>query len=346
MTHPVKTAAAAIAFALCAASALQSAHAAEVLRASPLGPPGHLLNAQVLRGWSEAVARVTEGRVTIEVVPPSAPPPKLLDAVRNAVVDVAIVSNGALEQPPVLNALVEFAGQTRSAESASIAYQRVASRYPALLDEFAGVEVLALFTHGPGALLLAPPRALAAAGEPKTLHAGGAGAAAAVRAMGAKVAMAPGAGAKALLVNGSVDGTVTAIETLDGFDLAPQVERVVLLDGGFYSAGFSLLANKARWAALSAADRAAIASVSGETLAAAAGRAWDAADAAALRGARARGIVITNANDALARQIGEASEARAKAWAAGMGVQGIDAANALAEYRQEMRNPMPARAAP
>ena len=326
--------------ALLAQPAPQTQQATQILRASPLGPPGHLLNRQVLRGWADAVRAATAGRVEIQVLPDAvAPPPKVLAAVRDGRADVAILSTGASETPLPLNGLVEFAGQTPNAERASIAYQRIVTRYPALGDEFEGVELLSVFTHGPGALLLAM-RGRTATGQLQgtTLHAGSSGAANAVVALGAKPVMAPGPAAKGLLAEGKVDGTVTVVETLDGFGLAPNIAEVDVMPGGLYSAGFALVVNQKRWESISADDREAIRKVSGEVLAAQAGRAWDAADAQALRGARERGVPVVQTPEALQQRVRAASAAREQIWADGMGVFALDAKNALAEYREELAN--------
>ena len=316
-----------------------------VLKASPLGPPNHLLNAEVLRGWAEAVAQATQGRVRIEVLAQAvAPPPKVLGAVRNGAADVAILSTGASETPLPLNRLVEFAGQTVDAERASLAYQRVAARFPMVIDEFGGVDVLGVFTHGPGALLLSERGVALIETLPQaTLHAGSNGAADVARALGAKVVRAPGPAAKGLLADGRVDGTITAIETLQGFDLLPHIRRVVVMPGGFYAAGFALIVNHDRWVALPAADRDAIVSVSGEAfdeaLARRAGQAWDRADAEAIRVARLQGVPVVEASPEMVKKIRSASLESENAWISGMGVLGTDARNALTEYRELERSP-------
>lgn len=313
------------------------AAAQQILRASPLGPPGHLLNSQVLRGWADAVNRATAGRVQVQILPQAvSPPTAVLAAVRSGQADVALLSNGASAEALPLNAMVEFAGQTPSAERSSVAYQRVLTRYPAMGDEFRDVEVLAVFTHGPGVLLLGERVAAPSSGDwPLTLHAGSQGAAAAGRALGAKVELAAGPAAKGLMSEGRADGTITALEALRGFGLAPLLKRVVTMEGGFYGAGFSLLANSARWQSLSAEDREAIRSVSGETLARLAGRAWDQADAQALQQAQAAQISVQPAPPAVTQRIQAASEARQREWITKLGILGTDGESALMEYREE-----------
>lgn len=315
-----------------------AAFAQNILKASPLGPAAHLLNRTVLQGWAVAVASATCGRVQVEVMPQAvAPPAGVLAAVRDGRADVSIMSNGAGDPALPLNALVEFAAQTPSAERASVAYQHVLTRFPALADEFAGVEVLSVFAHGPGAMLLAEGGAAAKGHWVGTkLHASASGAAGAVRALGAGVELAPGPAARQLLGDGKVKGTITAMETLDSFGLAPGIREISRMTGGFYGAGFSLVVNRQRWLALAADDRAAIISVSGLHLARLAGRAWDDADDAALRNARSRGVALVDAPDATVQLVKDASDAREAQWIDAMGVLSVAARNALAEYRNEL----------
>lgn len=292
----------------------------------------------MLKGWAEAVDQATSGRVKVEILSQAvAPAPEVLDAIRAAKADVSVMSNGAHRTPLPLNALVEFAGQTSSAERSSVAYQHVFSRYPAMAEEFAGVEVLSVFTHGPGALLLSSRKTVDDTGLPKAeLHAGSSGAADAVRALGANPTVAPGPGAKPLLAAGKVEGTVTSIEAIDGFGLAPQINQISMMRGGLYSAGFSLIFNKSRWDALKPEDRAAIMRISGESLARLAGRAWDAADTAAVDAARSRGVLISALPDAVEQRVRSDSSSRQKAWISAQGILSIDAKNALDEYRSEL----------
>lgn len=325
--------------ALLPAAGAQDAAPAQVLRASPFGPSGHLLNRQVLAGWAEAVQRATAGRVRVDVLPqPVASPAGIKAAVQRGDADVSIVSNGALPDAPALHALVEFAAQSPDAERASVAYQRIVARYPAMSDEFEPLVLLAVFTHGPGAVLLkqapAPgPLQLAQL----SLHAGASGAAGAVRAMGAQPVMGAGPAARELMDQGRAAGTVTPLDSYLGFGLAPQVKSVLVMPGGFYNAGFALLANRERWQALPAADRAAIAGVSGEELARAAGRAWDEGDARARAALQSTGIALQQADAVLAAQLLAARPQQERAWIDRRGVLAADAENALAEYREELR---------
>jgi TRAP-type C4-dicarboxylate transport system substrate-binding protein len=79
------------------------------LKASPFGPPDHLLNREILSGWIQDVERATAGRVKVMVLPkPASPPPAVLDAIAQGLADVSIVSNSASMRPLPLNNLVSF----------------------------------------------------------------------------------------------------------------------------------------------------------------------------------------------------------------------------------------------
>lgn len=308
-----------------------------VLKASPLGPQGHLLNRQILAVWADRVTAATEGRVKVEMLPaPIAPPAAIFSAIEAGKADLGLMPHGAAEARLSLNALVEFSGQTPSAEQTSVAYQRVVQRYPALGAEFDGVELLGVFTHGPGVILLNGNGARQRDDFAKlTLHAGGAAAEKTALSLGAKTIGGPAPAAAARMGQGAFDGMVTPIESFIGFGLIDSTEAVVRLPGGFYNSGFSLIANSARWSGLSGADRAAIKSVSGEAFARLAGAAWDVGDATALRRIRAMGIPVVDGSG-LAPKLMAANELRKKAWIERAGVNAADASNALAEYHEEL----------
>lgn len=319
--------------------AAQAAVAQAVLQAAPLGPPDHLLNKVILSGWMRAVEHVTEGRVKVSMRPQAGPPDGVLDAVRDGSVDVSLMSNSVSSRPLPLNGgLVSFpTGKSQSAESTSVAYQRVVNRFPALQDEFDGVQLLGVFTHGPGGLLMkGRPPSDATQLQGRRLHAGGASAAAAAASIGAVPVMGPGPAAAALFTKGEIDGTVTPLDSYVGFRLHGLVNGAVTVAGGFYNTGFSLLVNPAKWNALAEPDRAAILSVSGESLARLAGQAWDDGDRRALEAMRSDGVSVSAAGRKWVDLLQAQSGAREAAWIESVGLNRFDAANALADYRDEL----------
>ncbi len=314
------------------------APAQTVLRASPFGPPNHLLTQKILLGWAASVNTATEGRVKVELLPAAvAPPPAILDAITHGAADVSLMSNGALTRKLPLNALVEFAGQTPSSEKASLAYQAMVQKYPALANEFGDVQLLGVFTHGPGVLLLSRS---GAAGKDDfsalTINAGGAGGRAVALDLGAKPVMSAHPPKPEVLAEGQADATVTTIDSYGSFNLAEAVKGVVTLPGGFYTAGFAMVANKAKWKALDARDQAAIMKVSGPALARLAGQAWDQGDAQATANIRSANVPISTLSAPQVARMAAAGEQRKKAWLDALGANAKDAEAALAEYRAEV----------
>ena len=315
----------------------QAVSAQTILKASPFGPPGHLLNKKILQGWAESVGVATEGRVKVEVLPAAvAPPPGILEAIKNGQADVSLLSNGALKTKLVLNVMVEFAGQTPNSETASVAYQRVVERYPALADEFGDVQLLGGFTHGPGVLLLSRSGAAGKADfSALTINAGGGGGAAVVQDLGAKPMMSAHPPKAEVLADGQADGTITTIDSYTGFGLSDVVKAVVTTPNGFYTAGFAMVANSAKWRSLDARDKAAIVKVSGPVLSRLAGKAWDEGDSVALQKVREAGVPVSSLSIGQQTRFAAAGEQRKKAWLNALGAGAGQAESALADYKKE-----------
>ncbi|MES2910252.1 MAG: hypothetical protein V4718_02620 [Pseudomonadota bacterium] len=322
----------------CAALLPTAGWAQTILKASPFGPPNHLLTKKILLGWADAVGTATEGRVKVELLPAAvAPPPAILDAITSGAADVSLMSNGASARKLPLNALVEFAGQTPSSEKASLAYQGIVQKYPALAGEFGVVQVLGVFTHGPGVLLLSRNGVAGQDDFSKlTINAGGAGGRAVALDLGAKPVMSAHPPRPEVLAEGQADATVTTIDSYGSFNLAEAVKGVVTLPGGFYTAGFAMVANSAKWKTLDARDQMAIMKVSGPVLARLAGQAWDQGDAEATAKIRAVGVPISTLTPSQTARMAAAGDQRKKAWLESLGGNAKDAEAALAEYRAQV----------
>lgn len=314
------------------------ASAQTILKASPFGPPNHLLTQKILLGWAASVNMATEGRVKVELLPaPIAPPPAILDAITNGAADVSLMSNGALTRKLTLNSMVEFAGQTPNSEKASAAYQAIVQKYPAFAAEYGNVQLLGVFTHGPGVLLLGSSGVAGQDDFSKlTINAGGAGGRAVAMDLGARSSMSPHPPRLEVLAPGQADATVTTIDSYGLFNLSEAVKGVVTLPGGFYTAGFAMAANSAKWKTLEPRDQAAILKVSGPVLAQLAGKAWDQGDGDATAKIRSAGVPMSTLSAAQVARLTAAGEQRKKAWLESAGPNARDAEAALAEYRADV----------
>src|SRR5262245_48790342 len=115
-------------------------------------PPTHTIS-QTIAKWCEEVAQASANRVTCNVLPKAvSAPPATFDSVRDALADVSFGVPGYTPGRFVLAEVAELPFAGDSAEVNSVAYQRIYERYLAPLDEYKGLKVLTVFTHGPGGI--------------------------------------------------------------------------------------------------------------------------------------------------------------------------------------------------
>src|SRR6266550_3654190 len=117
--------------------------------------PQHHLTSVVLQGWANEVEKATGGRVKLTMLPkhPSAPP-GTFDAVRDGLVDVSYVTASYTPARHPLPLLAELPGAGATAEINSVAFSRVHWKYLQAANEYKGVHLLGVFTHGPGQMFL------------------------------------------------------------------------------------------------------------------------------------------------------------------------------------------------
>jgi TRAP-type transport system periplasmic protein len=328
----------ALALAMAAGLASAAARAETTLTISSWAPPTHLMTKDVVLGWARAAEAATQGRVKFRVLPkhPSAPP-GTFDAVRDGLTDVSFAVEGYLPARFTLPTLAELAGGGATAEINSVAYSRIHWRHFDKAGEFRGVKLLGVFTHGPGQMFNTK-RAVATLEDLKGLkfRTGGGVAQQMAAALGATSFVKPSTETYELLSTGVADGVFFPLESVYAFKLHTIVKHATLFPGGFYSSTLSLIMNEGKWRGLAKADQDAIAAVSGETLARMAGKAWDAADRAALDELKKAGVVLTAPPPALVAEVRARAAALEKDWIKAAGAKGVDGAKALVEFRAEI----------
>jgi TRAP-type C4-dicarboxylate transport system substrate-binding protein len=320
------------------AVAASGAEAETVLRLSNWVPPSHLVTTGILGPWSEDVARVTEGRVRVELLKaPLGKPPAHFDIARDGLADVAIGVHGYTPGRFVLTQVAELPFLSDSAEALSVAFWRVYDRYLARAGEHKGVHLLALWTHGPGHIFNAR-REIDALDDLAGLkfRVGGGLVSRISESLGTVAVQAPATKAYELLANGVADGIYFPTESVAFFNLVELMRYATLVPGGLYNASFFLVANEDSWRAIDPADRAAIMAVSGEALARRAGRAWDAADRAGLEVLTAAGANLAVMDAAMITTLRERLAFAEADWVARASELGVDGAVALAALRAEI----------
>ena len=301
--------------------------------------PSHPLTRDVLGGWAAAVEKATNGRVKMQMLP-KAPMAAAgtFDGVRDGLVDVSYVTASYTPARHPLPLLAELPGSGGSAEVNSVAYSRIHWKYLQQANEYKGVKLLGVFTHGPGQMFSVkkPVTSVADLAGMKVRSGGGISEASA-KALGASPLVKPAPESYELLSSGVADATFFPSESIKSFNLDKVVKHATYFPGGFYSSSFGFFMNEDKWNKLSKQDQDAINSVSGEALARLAGKAWDAADKVGLDALKAAGVAMVDANPAFVADVRKRTEPLISDWVKAANAKGIDGAKVFAEFHEELK---------
>ena len=325
--------------AMALAMSFNTASAQTVLTMSSWVGPSHPLTRDVLGGWAAAVEKATNGRVKLQMLP-KAPMAAAgtFDGVRDGLVDVSYVTASYTPARHPLPLLAELPGSGGSAEVNSVAYNRIHWKYLQQANEYKGVKLLGVFTHGPGQMFSVkkPVNSVADLSGMKVRSGGGISEASA-KALGASPLVKPAPESYELLSSGVADATFFPSESIKSFNLDKVVKHATYFPGGFYSSSFGFFMNEDKWNKLSKQDQDAITSVSGEALARLAGKAWDAADKVGIEALKAAGVVMVDANPAFVADVRKRTEPLINDWIKAANAKGIDGAKVYAEFHEELK---------
>ncbi|WP_028030872.1 TRAP transporter substrate-binding protein [Gemmobacter nectariphilus] len=315
-----------IAAAVLATAAATQAHADTVLRFSSFLPTTHALYPAVWQKWQSDVERVTEGRVTVEILPKVVGTVAgQLDVVRDGLADVAYIIHGYSPGRFTMTSVAELPFLGNSSRANAVGYWRIYHEYLEKFDEHRGVVPLTLWAHGPGQLwwtkgILKDLADL----KGEKIRTPGASTIPVVEAMGATVVQKPVTEIYELVNAGIVDGTLLSQEPAIAFNLFDGLRNLTLIDGGLYTASQAIVINEAKWNSISEEDRKAIMSVSGESMAREIARVTDEGDAKAREIMREKGYAVEKASPEVMAQLHEALAPVEKAWAAAAKAKGME----------------------
>lgn len=301
-------------------------------------PVKHPFNTGMFEPWAKDVAKATNGRVKVEFSTASlAPPPKQWNMITKGIADVAMLANiferNRLKLPPM--AQLPFLGE--KAEARGVALWRTYDKHFRKADEYKGIKLLGLwvlsganFYHGKKQIQsladLKNEKMWTIAGMPNRM----------MTKFGAVVVSVPGVKMFNVISKGIVNGSVTSTYTLAAFKTMPYIKHVTLVPEGLHAVTFSLLMNEKKWKRLSKADREAIASVSGETIAVNAGRKTDQLDAKVRKIATGKGITFNTASPAFVKELRSVAGNFQTDWIKTAESRGVDGAAALAYFRSQV----------
>ena len=319
--------------------AAQPASAQTTLTMSSWVPPSHPLTKNFLQGWANEAEKVTGGRVKFQMLPKApAAPPGTFDAVHDDLVDMSYVTCSYTPGRFLLYKLAELPGGGPTATINSLAYTKIHYKYFAPVNEYKGVHLLGVFTHGPGQIFNSK-REVKSLADLKGLkiRTGGGVAADMGKLMGATLMFKPAPLAYELLKEGVADGVFFPLESPSSFHLEKLIHYATLFHGGFYSSAFIFMMNPDKWNALPQRDKDALQKISGEYVARLAGKTWDDADQVGLNLIKSTGVKITHASPAFEADVQKIAKPVIEAWYKDAAKRGIDGPMVFKAFHDEIR---------
>jgi TRAP-type C4-dicarboxylate transport system substrate-binding protein len=240
--------------------------------------PRHAMNTHGWPEWIKAAETAAPGMFKFEMSYPPIDPRVLYDRVRGGIGDMAWITHGYTTGRFVLPEIVELPNVDGNGQTMSRALWRIHAKHFAKLDEYKGVEALTVFTHGPGMIHSRKPITSLTDFDGLKVRTGGGVQSEIAKRLGIVAVSAPATKAHEILSQGVADGVFFSLETITSFKLGDVVKYHYAVPGGLYTASFAVVMNKAKYASLSAAHKAALGKVSGEFMASHMGKTWDDAD--------------------------------------------------------------------
>ncbi|HOZ67405.1 MAG TPA: TRAP transporter substrate-binding protein [Burkholderiaceae bacterium] len=309
-----------------------------VLTVSSWLPPTHTAS-KAQKEWCDLLEKNTAGKMKCNMLPRGVSPATgTYDAIKNGLADISYTVHGYTPGRFVYTQMGEFPFLGNSAESISVAFSKVTSKYPQFAAENTGVKVLTLFTHGPGIVFNTKrPITKAADLDGLKFRIGGGMVNEISKTLGMNATLKPAPDSYELLAGGVMDGTLFPAESTESFRIDKIIKHATTFPGGLYNTSFVFLMNQARYDKLSAEEKKAIDAISGETAARIFGRGWDKVDTRAFALMQANGVQVTKADAKFVAEIKSKTSALESKWVKEAEAKGLkDAAKVLAEFRAEI----------
>ncbi|WP_221930851.1 TRAP transporter substrate-binding protein [Telmatospirillum sp. J64-1] len=312
------------------------AEAATTLTFSSWLPPRHPIVVNAFEPWAEDVAKATDRRVRIRILPkPLGGAPAHFDMARDGIADITY---GLHSFTPgdrfLLSRAAEFSFLGDNAADLSVAYWKLYQDRLAQANEHDGVHTLGVFAHGPGAIHNnVRPIRTAADLQGLTLRVPGGYVSQLMARLGTVPRQAPSGEVYEMLSNRVIQGVTFTQEALTAFKLTDHLKHTTTVPGGIYNTSWFFVMNPWKWEALSDADREAITELSGEAFARRVGKAWMDADDVALDQIRKAGIEIIEADPSFVQELTVHTNALEAEWAEQAKQRGVDGLAALRELR-------------
>ncbi|MEC9344726.1 MAG: TRAP transporter substrate-binding protein [Pseudomonadota bacterium] len=307
------------------------------LRVHQFLPQQATIPARAITPWAEKVMAESGGRIRIEQYPSmqlGGKPPALYDQAKDGVVDVIWTVLGYTPGRFPKTEAFELPFVMTSGEATSRAFQAFVEANA--MDEFAGVKLICVHTHGPGIIhvkgdgvhKLEDMKGLKLRGPTRVING-------MLERLGATSIGMPVPAVPEALSKGVIDGTVIPWEVTLPLKVTELVNThtVLTAPNGLYTATFGFVMNLDAYNRLPADLKKVIDDNSGMEAAALFGRAMDAGDTAGLGKAQQSGNTIITLDAAESARWVAAAEPVIDAWIAEMKDKGIDGQDLLMKAR-------------
>lgn len=274
----------------------------------------------VFQAWAEDISAATDGEVTITFPPQSvAPPPGLLDAVRNGVADGGFIFNGFIGQaaPGTMLTQMPFTDRGDSKAMSEVFWDSYEENF-AGVEDLRGVKLISGFHLGPTYLCSTTDTPITTLEDLKSRRVWALPGTIAdtLAAMDLAITASPAVQLQELASRNTVDAHLgVTMETIVAFGVAPYTKSCVEMSPALQSASFSIFFNQRIWDRLPDEHRAAIEKLSGAALAGRLGAATDAADDEARAQLEEMGVTFAPVDEGLLAAMQEAATGVAQSWA-------------------------------
>jgi TRAP-type C4-dicarboxylate transport system substrate-binding protein len=314
------------------------ARAETVLRIDSWASPNHSMNDQALPNFIKMLEKASNGRITGKVsYPPKTNPATMFDRVSNGIADVVWGFHGYTPGRFVLTQAIEIPGTGGNAEDRSRAYWNIHEKHFAKANEHDGVKLLALFTHGEGAIHTKDKITTVDQINGLKIRLGGGVMGQVGKDLGVVPVSAPATKVYEFLSQGVADGVFFPVESIKSFKIEGLVKHTLRVPGGLYYGSFFLAMHQGTYDKLSAADKQAIDSIVGADLSAMIGKTWDVADAEGIAHIKASGGEVRMAEAELSSAIASKTLHIEREWIAAANAKGVDGAAVMDMLRKAVQ---------
>ena len=297
------------------------------LRVHQMLPAQATIPAKAIEPWAQRVEEQSDGRLKFELYPSmqlGGAPPNLYDQAKDGVVDIIWTVLGYTPGRFPKSEVFEMPFLVTNAEDTSVAFQEYVEANA--MDEFEGVKLIAVHTHGPGLFHTREPIESLEDLQDMKIRGGSRVINDMLTRLGAEPVGMPVPAVTEALSKGVIDGTTIPWEVTPSVKTSELVQNHTGFAGdhGLYTQTFGFVMNLDAYNNLPDDLKAIIDENSGVETARAFGQAMDAGDEAGLKIAEDLGINIVTLDDEETARWKDVANATIEQWYTDMEAAGVD----------------------